>query len=387
LKDGGSNSKTSELVTAYELTLLQASLLESPACAAAARRWVLYHPERGKLHQLESGARRLLPLLYKNAKSFLPAELHPELRQIQLEYWAANQQRFRMLAKVLAWFEGQGVPTLVLKGMALSVLHYKDMKLRPTADADILIPEEQAPTVMEKLRSEGWMYDYHFQDASKSEYFYRHVHGVSLKHADYGDVDLHWHVLRDATFSGADRAFWADSVPLQVHQITTRALNPTDQLLHACIHGYAANVVAPIRWVADAITVLRTSEIDWARLVRLSRELHLSFPATSALTFLQSAFPTSIAPGVLDELAAIPVDAAERRYFRRQAQPEIHLRDILVDNLERHRRANRDRHPMLSLLSLPRQFQMHYNLPRLSDLGGFIVSLLTKRIRRGLANL
>jgi putative nucleotidyltransferase-like protein len=376
-----------EFVTAYELTLLRAALLEGPASAAAAQRWAAYHSESGKLHQLEPGARRLLPLLYKNAKPFLPAELHPELRQIQLEYWADNQKRFRKLAEVLAWFEGHKVPTLVLKGMALSVLHYKDMRLRPTADADILIPEQQAPTTIEKLAAEGWMYDYHFPDASKSEYFYRHAHGVSLKHADYGDVDLHWHVLRDATFSGADHAFWADSVPLQIHEITTRSLSPTDQLLHACVHGYKANVVAPIRWVADAITVLRTSEIDWTRLVRVSRELRVSIPTVSALAFLQSTFPTSIPSEVLDELAAIPIDAAERRYFERQAQLEIHLRGILADNLERHRRANRDRHPILSLLSLPRQFQLHYNLPRLSDFGGFVLSLLTKRIRRGLTNL
>jgi hypothetical protein len=39
----------------------------------------------------------------------------------------------------------------VLKGMALSVLYYRDMSVRPTSDFDILVPEEQARDVIDRL--------------------------------------------------------------------------------------------------------------------------------------------------------------------------------------------------------------------------------------------
>jgi hypothetical protein len=54
--------------------------------------------------------------------------------------------------------------------------------------------------------------------------------------------------------------------------------------------------------------------------------------------------------------------------------------------LERHRRANRDRNPILRIPSLPRQLQLHYNLPKLKDLGRFAFARLGKRIRKGLGH-
>jgi hypothetical protein len=275
----------------------------------------------------------------------------------------------------------------VLKGMALSVLYYRDMSVRPTSDFDILVPEEQARDVIDRLERDGWTTAVYFPSAPKIDYFYRHIHGVAFKHPDYGDLDLHWHVLSHATFRGVDRPFWSDSVPLRVNAVTTRALNPTDQLLHACVHGFAANHVSPIRWIADAVTILRTSQINWARLVKLSRELRVTVPMHATLGFLRATFPTPIPAEVIGELASVRVDAAERDYFDRLAQLEIDWRGILADNIERHRRANLDRLPILRLASLPRRFQLHYNLPHLKDIGAFAFSRFGRRISKRLGLL
>ena len=102
---------------------------------------------------------------------------------------------------------------------------------------------------------------------------------------------------------------------------------------------------------------------------------------------LHATFPTPIPAEVIGELASVRVDAAERCYFDRLARLEIDWRGILADNVERHRRANLDRHPILRLASLPRRFQLHYNLPHLKDLGTFAFALLGKRISKRLGLL
>jgi hypothetical protein len=122
--------------------------------------------------------------------------------------------------------------------------------------------------------------------------------------------------------------------------------------------------------------------VDWSRLTKLAQDLSVSIPLATTLSFLRDTFPTPIPGGVLEELASIRTDASERRYFRRLSKLHRSGPEIVAENWERHRRASRDLSPILRLATLPQQFQLHYNLPRLTDLGRFAFSLLGKRIAR-----
>ena len=370
--------------TPAQLLLLRAALLEGPQAVEAAQEWFASSKDAAGpgFLCLEQGSRRLLPLVYRNVKDSLPPEPRETLRRVYLQYWADNQKLFRRLEERLAWFQTNGIPTMVLKGAALSVLHYRDKGTRPMADFDILVPEDLARDVIGRLRRDGWSAHAYCAEAPENDYFYRHIHGTLLTHPEHGDFDLHWHVLPASTFRGADSAFWTDSVPLPLGSVVTRALNPTDQLLHVCVHGFTVTEVVPIRWIADALTILRTSQVDWRRLVELAQHLSVSIPLAATLSFLRDTFPTSIPGGVLTQLASIPVNSAERRYFQRLSKLDRTAPEIFAENWERHRRGSRDMPPIFRLASLPRQFQLHYNLPRLKDLGPFAFSLLGKRITR-----
>jgi len=380
-----------QFVTPSELSLLRAALLEESAATEAANSWLgqLRNAEaRLGFRGLELASRRLLPLVYRNVKTSIAPSLRDQLRQVHHEYWADNQKRFYRLQELLSWFEANDIPTLVLKGMALSRLYYRDMALRPTSDFDILVPEDRAPEVVRRLQREGWAATYYLPSAPKNSYFFRHTHAMPLTRPDYGDLDLHWHVLSHATFQGADQPFWSGSVPLAVNTVQTRALNPTHQLLHVCVHGFSANeMMPPIRWIADAVTILRTSQIEWASLVDLARDLHVTIPLGATLSFLRATFPTPIPEDAVEKLKAEQIDHAERRYFERLVHYNADWREVLTYNLERLRRANRDRHPILRAAFLPQQLQLHYNLSNLNALGSFALSRLGKRIRGGMGYL
>jgi hypothetical protein len=372
-----------QFATPAQLALLRAALLDEPEAAAAAKSWFTLRRAEAVgfgLDALDLGSRRLLPLAYRNLKTSVPAPLREELRLIHHEYWVENQKRLHHLESLLSWFEAHKVPTLILKGMALSLLHYHDMAARPCSDLDILVPEDRAQEVIDLLEQEGWAPFLFLPSAPKKPYFYRHTHAMPFKRPGSSDLDLHWHVLTEATFQGADRRFWCDSVPVAVKSVHTRALNPTDQLLHACIHGFRAAEISGIRWIADAIVILRTAPMDWIRLAGLAKDLHVTLPLALSLSFLRATFPTPIPEEVVEELRVTTVDAAERRYFETLVHHNAHWRDVLVYNLERHRRANRDRNPVSGVASFPRQLQLHYNLPDLKHLGRFAFARFAQRL-------
>lgn len=357
--------------TDSQLLLLRATLLSGEAAEDAANRWLEAnrHLAPGAFHSLELASRRLLPLFDRNIKQSIPTDIRRELRAVHHEYWAENQKLFRKLELLLQELEQAAIPAIVLKGAALSVLHYRDMATRPTSDCDILVPEEHGPRLVRRFLTEGSIPDCIPTNAPHHPYFYRYRHALDLDHPMHGKIDLHWHVLLDATYRGADRALWEGSVPLHVRSVETRALNPTDQLLHTCLHGYPENPVPPIRWIADAITIIRTSEVDWPRLVSVAAELGVTFPCAEALEFLNAELDAGIPTKAIGQLANSPSSAAERRFFARMAdQGARRWWETLEDVWTANRRANRDLPLWRRIVTLPRHLQWQQELPSLASL-------------------
>jgi hypothetical protein len=51
-----------------------------------------------------------------------------------------------------------------------------------------------------------------------------------------------------------------------------------------------------IRWVPDAVTILKCSKIDFPKLFELAKSSHLTLPLSSALKYLSNTFPDQIPP-------------------------------------------------------------------------------------------
>jgi len=303
-------------------------------------------------------------------KDNLDPNIRSELRAVHHEYWAENQKLFRQLEILLQDLHHAGIATMVLKGAALSVLHYRDMASRPMSDCDVLVPENFGPALVRQYLREGWTPDCIPPDAPDNAYFYRYRHALDLVHPAHGKIDLHWHVLLEATEHGADRLFWEGSIPLRVKAVDTRALNPTDQLLHVCLHGYAFNPMPPVRWIADAVTIIRTSTVDWQRMLAVAGALGVAIPCAEALEFLNAEFAVGVPRETIAQLKSQPASAAERRFFQRMADPGARrwwetLEDVWVAS----GRANRDRPLWSRLAVLPRHLQWQQEL---SSLGSFI---------------
>jgi hypothetical protein len=275
--------------------LLASALLPPADARAAFLRW----SARG-VDGLDLGSRRLLPLVYRNLEhsGVDETQLQP-LREAYVRTAAANTALFERLASVLRALAAASLPSLVLKGPALAVLHYRDAGVRPMRDLDVLVRAahfERARGVVEGL---GFV-------AAE-----RMLHAVTFRDAEGRELDLHRRLVHASLFArpGSDDAFWDAAVPLEIAGAASLALGPADQLLHTFEHGlrYSARV-APLRWVADAAAVLRTSAVDWDRLASLAEERLLTLPAGDGVAYLER---------LLGARAGVPAGLAPRLKQRR----------------------------------------------------------------------
>jgi hypothetical protein len=289
--------------------LLQAALLPAPAGRRAWDQW----SAAVNVQTLDHGSNRLLPLLYHNLRA-LGVE-HPELDRLRGLYrqaWYKNQILLHRLSQVLQPLTAAGVPVLVLKGAALLLGYYHNLGLRSMTDLDVLVPTRQAAEAERILLALGW------------QPRFRAVHSQGFVDQAGRELDLHWLVLPECPQLTADDDFWAAARPLEVAGVPALALHPADQFLHVCVHGLAWNWLPPLRWVADAVIVLRaTPDFDWARLTAQARQRELVLPLREALNYLARLVQAPIPPAVLEELGRERVAAALRLDFRaRTAAPE-----------------------------------------------------------------
>ena len=305
--------------TPQQELLLKATLLRGQAALRAWQAWksnVDFDSD-----YLDQGTRRLFPLLHHNLRNQGAQDpLMPKLKGLYLRTWYENQILFNDMSSLLRAFHDVGIETAILKGAALTLLHYKDYGLRPMADFDVLVPTERAPEAVSLLVKSGW-------EPVFEAWMAQFERGYLIGHAtvfsdDSGQrFDLHWHLLPECVQKSADDDFWEGSVLAVIHGVPTRALNPTDQLLHVCVHGARWNPVPPIRWVADAMTIITTSQdqIDWDRLIRQADKRRLILPLRETLDYLRSTLSAPVPLAALRRLSALPVTNSERIEHRIKA--------------------------------------------------------------------
>jgi hypothetical protein len=307
------NRKGTTWPTPEQELLLRAALMPDTQAIDAWAEW----EARGTIDRLDVGSQRLLPLVYRNLSALRVED--PLIGRLKLHYhriWYENQRAFHHMAAVLRSFHRVGIRTLVLKGGALVLLHYKDHGLRPMSDFDVLVPTHDALRAIDVIAMSGWAPKTKLPLPESLTWV---AHGMGFKNAGAShDLDLHWHVFDECCRPDGDQDFWRDAVTARLHDVETLALNPTDQLLHVCVHGIKWDPSPAIRWVADAMTVLRSAEfeIDWQRLVAQTEKRRLGLWLSDAMSYLRETLDAPIPVSVLERLRAMPASKRERIEYR-----------------------------------------------------------------------
>ncbi len=292
--------------------LLKASLLKGETAIASFLEWktkVDFDKDIG------SGAFRLLPLLYHNLREHGVSDgLMPRLKGIYRQSWTKNNLLFHQAGKIISFLETNGIKTLVMKGIPLSLRIYKNRGVRPMADVDVLIPFSEARPAIELLLGAGWsMYEPQFL-----EYNLKYGRSATFANAENTELGLHWHPVFESHGNITEEDFWSHAVPFDLDGVQSMTFCETDHLFHTIVHGLRYNPEAPIRWVADSVTLLNEAgrAIGWQRLMRHTLKFRVQLQMKMALNYLVEHYGAGVPDGLLHELRQTGSTYADRLVYR-----------------------------------------------------------------------
>jgi hypothetical protein len=281
--------------------LLRAGLLPAPAAIDA---WRGLEPGLD-VRTLDPGAIRLLPLVWSNLRRHGVDVEH--LAERYRSTRKANERLLDQLGELLPFLHRGGIPTLLLKGPALVVSAYADVGVRPMSDIDVLVPIERVADATRMLQERGWI-----PQSPLTAVGVRLTHSLLFRHPRRVPIDLHWHVFEECCRPADDDELWAASVPVTIGSAPTRVPSHEDQLLHVCAHGEKWVHVPGIRWIADAVTIIRHGAVHWERLVAEAVRRRFALRMRTQLDYLRSAFEAPIPAEAMAMLAAASSSRLER---------------------------------------------------------------------------
>ncbi len=244
--------------------------------------------------------------------------------------WYLNQLALRRAASVIDTLQSAGIEVLVLKGAALSLLHYRDLGARPMDDVDLLVHPHALDRAVDALRPIGW--NVLASQGARGPLRY----GTHIVDADGNEIDLHAYALMQ---SADDSALWSSRVELELMGTVTSAPAPADQLVHVCAHGLRWDVTPTVRWAADAMTILRSADgrFDWPRVVACSRAWRVTVAVSAALAWLRGCLQARVPEWVLADLERGPRMPFERVLNAVWTRPPTPLA-FAVMSFDRYRR-------------------------------------------------
>ena len=252
---------------------------------------------------------RLLPLLYDNLRRLgVQDSLMGRLKGTYRLTWAKSHRLFDDIRPAIEALRSAGIRVMGLKGLPLALAYYGNVALRPMGDIDLAVRRADIHRALQVLGEIGFK-PLHPINSDALHY----AHALPLRAADGRELDLHWDLVFDCG-PGAEAAFWSTSEIFSLVGHDVEMPNPTMMLLHTLIHGMRWNLEPPVRWVPDAMQVMRQrpADIDWHSFVAFARDYRLTHRVGIALRYLRSHFDAPVPESVIVMLQTHPRDWLQR---------------------------------------------------------------------------
>lgn len=250
------------------------------------------------LDRIDAGSYRLLPLVTwrlheLRQQSNIPPIFWGCLRQS----WVSSKQMQKTAVAAIKHLNEKGVPALIFKGLMLDLVAYPKHGLRPMLDVDIAIPRSDSAKAWDALVENGWS-----PSLSRERAIKPYLMALEFTHPSFGNVDLHFNFFHGSLDEGVTSSLWEKARPVQIQDQCCLGLCDTDLLLHVIAHGLRINELPSIRWIPDAVYILRNKKVDWNRFAELSEQLKIRLTIIHGLHFLRDTFHCNIPLWVMKKL-------------------------------------------------------------------------------------
>jgi len=231
-------------------------------------------------------------------------------------YWnqARNMKRFARLREVLGAFSSAQIPVIALKGAALAEHVYPQMGLRPMADVDLLVHEEDLTNAEQLLVSLG----FHANEGNHPrEWFRTHHHHLVPYVSSDGSliIELHHRLIAlEAPIAIPNNDLWERARFANISGVECRILSPEDLLMHLSLHMAVDAYFGKVRVLYDLRETIRhyQKEIDWdtfiniAKAYRISKYLYYAF--WLAKVTVRAEVPTQVLSTLRSHFCGLPFE-------------------------------------------------------------------------------
>jgi hypothetical protein len=296
--------------------LLQACLFPQREAEKAWNSWL----KLVDIENLDPASLKLLPLAYRNLSN-LKGPVLDRCRGYYRKTWLQNQLNWKEVKSSLDPLVERGIQVVLLKGMAMILAYYEDLGARTIGDIDILVRTEDLPIVQKIFKQNGLRQSNPRFDLQDKQQIAR-WHAISFLDEGGRDIDLHWSFIHEHS-PLLDQAVLRQARALNSYFIPS----PTHLFLQTCIHGAKFSPIPLIRWVADAVTLLKRASIEWDELVYLVKEAHIALPMVHALEYLAEEFDAPIPSAVTSSLRSLPVHRLMIAEYKASSKGSSYLTD------------------------------------------------------------
>ncbi|HEX5734934.1 MAG TPA: nucleotidyltransferase family protein [Blastocatellia bacterium] len=206
---------------------------------------------------------------------FVPPETLAELKESLYYQTARNLFLTARLLEILDLFERNGIQAIPYKGPVLAASVYGNLSLREFCDLDILVRRREVERASRLLPSLGYRLDLELTDWQQSSYIDDYCEHQFRHRVNETLVELQWAIVPPYFRIPLEyEGLWERAVSVEVAGRNVPALCPEDLLLVLCIHG-GKHQWETLEWVCGVAELIRVhKEIDWARVVEHSIEIH-----------------------------------------------------------------------------------------------------------------
>jgi len=244
--------------------------------------------------------------------SLVPAPMMAKLASVHYQSLARNMLLQDELGRLVAAFNKQGIPVVLLKGSALLDVVYQDISLRPMSDLDLLVRQEDIGCAESLVLSLDYAYLTKQGRGAVSE---GNRHLPNLGHRKKGIfIELHQHIVSTGDPCYFDIGeFWKRARPVRKGNAEALVFAPEDMLAHLAIkflsdRRYQSN--AAVGQLCDISETIKHygDSLDWDSVVRVSGENGFVAGMHSVLYGCQRVLGTPVPAKVMQRLCPAQFD-------------------------------------------------------------------------------
>lgn len=294
-----------------------------------------------------------------------------------------NSLLLRHLVNTQARLEAEGIPVMLLKGMAMLASGiYPRMGSRFQFDYDILVPFDKKMEAVGLFEKAGYKPCY---EGGRS-FHLQTSHSVGFLVPDmpkYGSFDVHWLPIALHKHPRTAELFFREKKEVEFHGHRFLVPPPELLLIQAVVHGMRLEYTSHTQWVCDVAAILNNSpSFDWQRLASLAETLQVVFFVKKALSFLQEVIGLALPEEASATLARLRHSAAETYLFSYCNKEKKGIADLLVWQLHESRQLHPGQPLPWHILQLMKAWRESRN--ELSMLG--FARLMMKRLAQVATN-